>query len=63
VTYCDGETCSLSEDLAKELMAMGYKQVKVLLNGWTRWNEAGLPVEKGDKSRQMAGINNSGTSS
>jgi rhodanese-related sulfurtransferase len=47
VTYCDGEDCSLSEDLAKELMAMGYEKVKVLLNGWTRWLEAGLPTEVG----------------
>ena len=46
VTYCDGEHCSLSEDLAKELVAMGYENVNVLLNGWTRWLEAGLPVEK-----------------
>lgn len=46
VTYCDGEHCSLSEDLAKELFSMGYEKVKVLLNGWTRWLEAGLPVEK-----------------
>lgn len=46
VTYCDGEDCSLSEELAKELLSMGYKNVKVLLNGWTRWLEAGLPVEK-----------------
>jgi len=55
VTYCDGETCSLSEDLAKELVSMGYEKVKVLLNGWTRWREAGLPVEKGVKqhSRQL----------
>jgi len=47
VTYCDGEHCSLSEDLAKELMAMGYQKVKVLVNGWTRWQEAGFPTEKG----------------
>ena len=47
VTYCDGEHCSLSEDLAKELVSMGYKNVNVLLNGWTRWMEAGFPVEKG----------------
>jgi rhodanese-related sulfurtransferase len=46
VTYCDGEHCSLSEDLAKELVAMGYEKVNVLLNGWTRWMEAGLPVEE-----------------
>lgn len=63
VTYCDGETCSLSEDLAKELMAMGYKQVKVLRNGWTRWAEAGLPVEKGDRDCQAAGIDKAGAPS
>ena len=47
VTYCDGEHCSLSEDLAEELISMGYKNVNILLDGWTRWLEAGLPVEKG----------------
>ena len=47
VTYCDGEHCSLSEDMAKELIAMGYRKVRVLLNGWTRWREAGFPTEKG----------------
>jgi len=45
VTYCDGEHCSLSEDLARELVSMGYEKAKVLLNGWTRWREAGLPIE------------------
>ena len=47
VTYCDGVHCSLGEDLARELMAMGYTQVRVLVNGWTRWVEAGLPVDTG----------------
>ncbi len=47
VTYCDGEHCSLSEDLAMELIAMGYRNVRVLVNGWTRWREADLPVEGG----------------
>lgn len=46
VTYCDGEHCTFGEDLAQELMAMGYKNVKVLINGWTRWREAGLPVAR-----------------
>ncbi|RJQ39340.1 MAG: rhodanese-like domain-containing protein [Nitrospiraceae bacterium] len=47
VVYCDGEQCSLSEDLAKQLVSMGYKKVKILLNGWTRWLEAGLPIDSG----------------
>jgi rhodanese-related sulfurtransferase len=63
VTYCDGETCSLSEDLAKELIAMGYKQVKVLLNGWTRWTEAGLPVEKENGGGQLARKDGEGSTS
>lgn len=46
VSYCDGEHCSLSEALAKELVSMGYEKVKVLLNGWTRWSEAGFPIEE-----------------
>jgi rhodanese-related sulfurtransferase len=44
VTYCDGEHCTFGEDLARELRAMGYNKAKVLINGWTRWLEAGLPV-------------------
>lgn len=52
VTYCDGEHCSLGEDLAKELVSMGYRDVKVLPNGWTRWQEAGLPGEKGEDAQQ-----------
>jgi rhodanese-related sulfurtransferase len=47
ITYCDGEHCSLSEELAKELVSIGYEKVRVLLNGWTRWVDAGLPTEKG----------------
>jgi rhodanese-related sulfurtransferase len=45
VTYCDGVHCSLSEDLAKELIAMGYQKVKILSNGYTRWVEAGFPTD------------------
>ncbi len=60
VTYCDGENCSLSEELAKELYAMGYNHVKVLLNGWTRWVEAGFPVEEGRPTTASWGKNRNG---
>lgn len=46
ITYCDGKTCSLSHDLAVFLRDMGYANVKVLVNGWTVWKEANLPVEE-----------------
>ncbi|MFN2355607.1 MAG: rhodanese-like domain-containing protein [Desulfopila sp.] len=46
ITYCDGEDCALSHDLAMFLKDMGYVDVRVLVNGWTVWQEAGLPVQK-----------------
>jgi len=48
ITYCDGETCELSMDLALFLKNAGYKNVKVLSNGWTVWKQNGLPVETGE---------------
>ncbi len=48
ITYCDGETCNLSHDLAMFLKAMGFSNVRVLVNGWTVWQESRLPVEKGN---------------
>jgi rhodanese-related sulfurtransferase len=47
ITYCDGEACELSIDLALFLKNAGYKNVRVLLNGWTVWRQKGLPVETG----------------
>ena len=49
ITYCDGETCELSHDLALFLIDMGFKDVRVLVNGWSVWQETNLPVEKEDK--------------
>jgi rhodanese-related sulfurtransferase len=47
VTYCDGETCELSHDLALFLRDAGFLNTRVLVNGWTLWQQAGLPVESG----------------
>lgn len=47
ITYCDGDTCDLSRELALFLENLGFERVRVLVNGWTVWQEAGLPVEKG----------------
>lgn len=46
ITYCDGEHCQLSRELALALMNKGYTNVYVLENGWTVWKEANLPIEK-----------------
>ena len=47
ITYCDGEGCQLSEELALALLTEGYADVRVLVNGWSRWTGAGLPVSAG----------------
>jgi len=46
ITYCDGESCNLSHELALFLKEMGFGNVHVLVNGWTVWQEAGLPVSE-----------------
>jgi len=46
ITYCDGESCDLSHELAIFLQEMGFKDVRVLVNGWTVWQQAGLPIDK-----------------
>lgn len=46
ITYCDGETCKLRHDLALFLKGKGFGNVRTLVNGWTAWQEAGLPTEK-----------------
>jgi rhodanese-related sulfurtransferase len=52
VTYCDGETCELSHDLALFLRDAGFTDTRVLVNGWTVWQQAGLPVGSGPSSAQ-----------
>ena len=46
ITYCDGKYCELSHELALFLSDMGFKDVRVLVNGWTKWRRAGLPTQK-----------------
>ncbi len=46
ITYCDGESCSLSEEAALQLSGKGYSHVEVMVDGWSAWQDAGLPTEK-----------------
>ncbi len=48
ITYCDGETCELSHNLANFLLDSGFNNVRILVNGWTKWQHADLPIEKED---------------
>ena len=45
IVYCSGEGCDLSVELAKELIASGYSNVKVLGEGYPGWAKANYPVE------------------
>ena len=45
ITYCDGKTCDLSHKLAIFLLDVGFRDVRILIDGWTLWKEAGLPIE------------------
>ncbi len=45
IVYCSGYDCNDSFVLAEELMAAGYRQVRVFEGGFPEWRDAGLPVE------------------
>jgi rhodanese-related sulfurtransferase len=47
VVYCDGVECELSQRLAEQLRQLGYRDIRLLENGWTLWRKAGLPTEQG----------------
>lgn len=47
ITYCDGESCDLSHELALFFKEMGFENVRVLVNGWSLWKQAGLPTDEG----------------
>ncbi|MGV8057751.1 MAG: rhodanese-like domain-containing protein [Smithellaceae bacterium] len=47
ITYCDGPQCPLSKETAQGLKLQGLPVVKVLVNGWSLWLNAGYPVAKG----------------
>ncbi|MDD5712521.1 MAG: rhodanese-like domain-containing protein [Smithellaceae bacterium] len=46
ISYCDGATCPLGEQLASALRKEGVVSVRVLKNGWTLWQETGYPTER-----------------
>jgi len=48
VTYCDGEDCALSAELAVKLKEIGFENVRVLHDGWNRWRNRNLPFQGGE---------------
>jgi 3-mercaptopyruvate sulfurtransferase SseA len=49
IVYCDGVDCPLSPELARTLQRRGVPSVKVIVDGWRLWSEAGYPVEGGER--------------
>ncbi len=45
ITYCDGDKCTLSAELAQKLKQIGFENVRVLFNGWTVWRDHHLPTQ------------------
>ena len=50
VVYCS-RSCEMSLDMARRLTALGYTRVEHYPGGKEDWVEAGLPVERGTRSR------------
>ena len=44
ITYCGGG-CESSAELAETLVDLDYTEVRVFINGWPSWVEAGYPIE------------------
>ncbi len=44
ITYCSGRECNDSHELAQYLMAEGYINVKVFIDGYPEWERKGYPV-------------------
>ena len=45
VTYCSGRTCEDSHKLAQLFSDVGFKDVKVFIDGYPGWEKEGYPVE------------------
>lgn len=46
VTYCSGEKCDISIDVAYEFFDLGYKNVNIYLGGLEEWSAKGYPTTK-----------------
>jgi len=44
ITYCDGQECNSSIDLATKLAEAGFTNVKFFFGGWSEWQEHQSPV-------------------
>ncbi|MCF8035258.1 MAG: rhodanese-like domain-containing protein [Desulfobacteraceae bacterium] len=47
VVYCEKAPCPLSRELVRLLKDTGYKNARLMENGWARWKERGYPGTEG----------------
>jgi rhodanese-related sulfurtransferase len=45
ITYCSGRTCEDSHRLAQLLLAFGYTEINVFIDGYPGWELEGYPIE------------------
>jgi rhodanese-related sulfurtransferase len=45
ITYCDGQECNSSMELAEKLAESGFTNVKFFFGGWTEWHQRQSPEE------------------
>ena len=49
VVYCSGLECDLSHEVMAKLRPFGYKNVRLLVDGWGIWGKAKLPTKTGEQ--------------
>jgi rhodanese-related sulfurtransferase len=49
VTYCSGEGCGSSMEVAGLLKDEGYENTKIFLGGWEKWKLKGCPVAERER--------------
>jgi rhodanese-related sulfurtransferase len=47
VVYCSGGACDASKNLVKLLQQAGFKQARIMEDGYPAWEKAGYPTAKG----------------
>jgi rhodanese-related sulfurtransferase len=46
ITYCSGRECDDSHFLAQFLKDLGYKNIRVFIDGYPGWTEKGYPIDR-----------------
>jgi len=47
ITYCDGEDCNASIELANALVSMGFSNIRYYFGGWNAWLKDNYPITSG----------------